>query len=53
MPIDNFILQAIIAGVFATAVLDLWQRILHAASGIPPADWGLIGRWFAYIPGAV
>lgn len=50
MPIDSFILQACVAGVFATAVLDLWQRLLHAAAGIPPADWALIGRWFAYIP---
>ena len=50
MPLDSFILQAVVAGLFATVVLDLWQRLLHAAAGIPPADWGLIGRWFAYIP---
>lgn len=50
MPLETFIPQAVIAGVFATVVLDLWQRLLHAVAGIPPANWGLIGRWFAYIP---
>lgn len=50
MPIDSFILQAVAAGVFATVVLDLWQRLLFAVSGIPPANWALIGRWFAHLP---
>lgn len=50
MPIDSFILQAVAAGVFATVVLDFWQRVLFAVSGIPPANWALIGRWFAHLP---
>jgi hypothetical protein len=50
MPLESFVIQACIAGVFATVVLDLWQRLLHAATGIPPANWALIGRWFAYLP---
>lgn len=39
-----------ISGVFATVVLDLWQRLLFAIAGVPPANWGLIGRWFAHMP---
>lgn len=50
MSAEAFFFQAVVAGVFATLVLDLWQRLLQAAAGIPPANWGLIGRWFAYIP---
>ncbi len=50
MSADSFVLQSVVAGVFATLVLDIWQRVLFAASGIPPANWGLIGRWFAFIP---
>jgi len=50
MPVESFILQSVVAGIFATVVLDIWQRILFAASGIPPSNWGLIGRWFAYMP---
>src|SRR3546814_14645410 len=50
MSAESFVLQACIAGIFATVVLDIWQRLLHAAAGIPPANWAFIGRWFAYIP---
>ncbi len=50
MPIDSFILQACAAGIFATVVLDVWQRVLFAVSGIAPANWALIGRWFAHLP---
>jgi hypothetical protein len=50
MSTGDFIVQACVAGVFATLVLDLWQRLLFAVAKIPPANWGLIGRWFAYIP---
>ncbi|MGF1592053.1 MAG: DUF2938 family protein [Kiloniellaceae bacterium] len=50
MSSEGFVLQACVAGVFATVVLDLWQRLLHAAVGIPPANWAFIGRWFAYLP---
>lgn len=50
MPIDSFILQSVAAGLFATVVLDIWQRVLFAVCGIPPANWALIGRWFAHLP---
>lgn len=50
MSVENFVVQACIAGVFATVVLDRWQRLLHAVAGIPPANWAFVGRWFAYIP---
>jgi hypothetical protein len=50
MPLESFVLQACVAGVFATVVLDLWQRLLHAATGIPPANWAFVGRWFACLP---
>ncbi|MEQ8357252.1 MAG: DUF2938 family protein [Kiloniellaceae bacterium] len=50
MSTQTFIFQACVAGLFATAMLDIWQRMLFAAAKIPPANWSLIGRWFAYIP---
>jgi len=34
-------------GVVATLATDLWQRVLQA-TGFPPANWGLIGRWIAW-----
>jgi Protein of unknown function (DUF2938) len=50
MSAESFIVQACVAGIFATVVLDLWQRLVHAVAGIPPANWAFIGRWFAYLP---
>lgn len=46
----GIVMNMIVAGVFATLVLDIWQRILHAAAGIPPTNWGIVGRWFAHMP---
>ena len=43
-------MNMIVAGVFATIVLDVWQRVLHMAAGIPPTNWGIVGRWFAHMP---
>lgn len=42
------ILQILIAGVIATAVLDGWQQVCRLALGIPITDWGLIGRWVGH-----
>jgi hypothetical protein len=50
MPIETFVIVACASGLFATVVLDLWQRLVHAVAGIPPANWAFVGRWFAYIP---
>ncbi len=50
MAAQSFILQACAAGLVATLVLDIWQRLLFAVSGIPPTNWALIGRWFAHLP---
>lgn len=46
----DLVMNMIVAGVFATVVLDVWQRLLHAATGIPPTNWGMIGRWFGHMP---
>ena len=47
---DVLIKNAIVTGVFATIVLDVWQRVLHAAAGVPPTNWRMVGRWFAHLP---
>lgn len=41
------ILECIASGVVATLFLDLWQRALKAATGLPASNWALVGRWFA------
>ncbi len=47
---DGFLQNGIVAGVVATVVLDIWQRVLQAVAGIPAANWRMYGRWFGHMP---
>jgi hypothetical protein len=47
---NGLAMNMVVAGIFATVALDIWQRILHAAMGIPPTNWGIVGRWFGHMP---
>ena len=40
-------------GIVATLATDLWQRLVQAVAGLPPANWGLVGRWVAWFPRGV
>ena len=42
---DVFGLQIVIVGVGACVVFDIWQRIFHWLTAIPPSNWALVGRW--------
>jgi len=44
------VLRALLTGVGATAVLDLWSLLLKRVFGTPSADWGRVGRWFGHFP---
>jgi hypothetical protein len=37
-------------GIGATAFLDLWALARHRLNRVPLPDYGLVGRWFAYMP---
>jgi hypothetical protein len=43
----EFVMRAAIAGLVATAVLDMWQTALSALLGTPSTNWALVGRWFS------
>src|SRR5437660_1688960 len=47
------IARIILMGIVATLATDLWQRLLQAMAGLPPANWGLIGRWVSCFPRGV
>lgn len=38
-------LEIVCSGLVATALLDLWQRLLKALAGIAPTNWAIVGRW--------
>ena len=44
------VIEVIVIGVVAAAVLDIWQQIYRILFGTPITNWGMIGRWAAYIP---
>lgn len=37
-------------GIFATVVIDLWALVIKNGFKQQTTDWGIAGRWFAYIP---
>src|SRR3954467_5524489 len=45
----NYLIGTLITGVGATAVMDIWGIARKPLLGIPPPDYGLVGRWLAYM----
>jgi hypothetical protein len=45
------ILGAILTGLGATLLMDLWNLFLKRAFGIPSLDYCLLGRWICHMPG--
>jgi hypothetical protein len=46
-------IEILMIGIIATLATDLWQRLLQAVAGLPPARWELVGRWVAWLPRGV
>jgi hypothetical protein len=46
-------IEVLVTGIFATLATDLWQRLLQTITGLPPVNWGLVGRWVAWMPRGV
>jgi hypothetical protein len=45
-----FLFYAVLVGIGATALLDLWAQLLKAVFKLPTPPWHLVGRWFAGMP---
>jgi hypothetical protein len=39
------LLRAVLAGIGATAVMDVWAVLANWTFGIPMTDWAMVGRW--------
>jgi DUF2938 family protein len=46
-----YVVEAVLVGVGATLVIDLWALFLRRAFNIPSLNYCLLGRWVLYIPG--
>jgi hypothetical protein len=47
---SDFMLRAALIGAGATATLDAWSLAQHRLLGTPLPDYGLVGRWLAWMP---
>ena len=45
----NDLISIIGIGIGATALTDLWGLARRPLLGVPPPDYGLVGRWFAHM----
>jgi hypothetical protein len=43
-------IKILLTGIGATAVMDLWSLLRRALFKTPAPDFGLVGRWIAYLP---
>jgi hypothetical protein len=46
----DYLICALLVGVGATVVLDLWSVVRRRLFGQAMPDYGLVGRWLAYMP---
>ena len=42
--------RALLVGVGATATMDLGAEAIRRTTGVPPLDYGLVGRWIGHMP---
>ncbi|MBS0251595.1 MAG: DUF2938 family protein [Proteobacteria bacterium] len=42
---SEVIIFCLIVGIGSTVVLDVFVSLVHRPTGIPPTDWGTVGRW--------
>ncbi|KJK13042.1 membrane protein [Burkholderiaceae bacterium 16] len=45
----DYLVGALLIGAGATAVMDLWAVARKRILGIPPLDYGLVGRWLVHL----
>jgi len=48
-PHSDFLLAALLLGIGATVVMDLWAALLKAVFNVPSLDYCLVGRWTAHL----
>jgi hypothetical protein len=46
----SYILAAIVVGIGASLIMDLWNLLLKHAFGVPSLNYCLLGRWVRHIP---
>ncbi|SEG82762.1 DUF2938 domain-containing protein [Bosea lathyri] len=45
----EFIVRAVLIGIGATVLLDIWAQFLKRVFGLGAPNWAMVGRWFAHM----
>lgn len=45
-----FLVYAVLIGMGATVVMDLWALLLKRCFGIPSLNYAMVGRWIGHLP---
>jgi hypothetical protein len=46
----EMIVRAVLVGIGATLVMDLWAVLLKRGFGVRPLDYAMLGRWLGHMP---
>lgn len=46
----NSVMATVLIGIGATAFADLWSLLRRGLFGVAPPNYGLVGRWLAWMP---
>ncbi|AQV92321.1 DUF2938 domain-containing protein [Cupriavidus necator] len=46
----TLLFNAIVIGTGATLAMDVWAILRRQWLGVPPLNYGLVGRWLAWLP---
>jgi hypothetical protein len=49
----TYVIGAIVIGIGATLIMDLWNLFLKRAFGIPSLNYCLLGRWLRHMPSGI
>ncbi len=47
---ENIVVFCLFVGIGSTIALDIWVTLVKKITGIPPTDWGVVGRWLKAFP---
>lgn len=47
--VANHLLHTLLLGIGATIVMDVWAILRKRLLGVPALNYGLVGRWLAYL----
>jgi Protein of unknown function (DUF2938) len=48
--VGEIVVRALVMGVTAAALMDLWGLLVRRGFGVPTLDYAMLGRWIGHMP---